>query len=87
MWTSWETHYSRGKACSVNNSLREWVASSVQHMWPMLQVIGSWFANITKNLNRKLLLISFNDSRALVRVKRAQRSTMGKKIYPSQKIW
>ena len=44
-------------------------------------------ANITKNLNRKLLLISFNDSRALARVKRAQRSTMGKKIYPSQKIW
>ena len=51
MWTSWETHHSRGKACSVNNSLREWVDSSVQHMWPMLQVIGSWFANITKNLN------------------------------------
>ena len=41
MWTASETHYYREKACSVNNSLREWVDSRVQHMWPMLQVIGS----------------------------------------------
>ena len=56
MWTSWETHYSRGKACSVNNSLREWVASSVQHMWPMLQVIGSWLQTSPKILTENFCL-------------------------------
>ena len=41
MRTSSRTHQFRGKACSKNKSLREWVDSRVQHIW-RLQVIGSW---------------------------------------------
>ena len=40
MRTSSKTHKFRGKTCSKNNSLREWVDSRVQQIW-RLQVIGS----------------------------------------------
>ena len=33
MRTSSKTHLFRWKACSKNNSLREWVDSRVQHIW------------------------------------------------------
>ena len=33
MRTSSKTHQFRGKACSKNNSFREWVDSRVQHIW------------------------------------------------------
>ena len=41
MRTSSKTHKFLGKACSKNNSLREWVDWRVQHIW-RLPVIGSW---------------------------------------------